>query len=273
MGLALGAAVMIAFVTDVGRMLVRAASQDASARMFAWSTKRLLLIVVGTVLLCCLVLLGKADAAIPGGAMSWLLIGAGMAFLGDRAALAVGDRVAGVLGIPSQRRAGEVDLLRVDGITEEEATRLVEEGISTMHTLAFASTLTLFLSTPYTLQQICDWQDQCLLAVRLGPAKAALCREQLLWRGATDAQRSARDLLTNPLFQGKQEEIARILGLASGAQASVVLLQLAEDPIARRLDIYRRTSPYLYFAPLPRKERREEGREDRKDPPEQKRRV
>jgi hypothetical protein len=170
-----------------------------------------------------------------------------MAFLGDRAAMSVGERVASVLGIGAAPRPDNRSLLQIDGITEDEAARLAEEGLATPHALAFASTLTLFLSTPFTLQQICDWQDQCLLLVRFTPVKVTLCREQLLWRGLTDAQRAAREFIAGRMSASEAEDITRILGLSGEAKQSAMLRSLAQDPIAERLDLYRRMSPYVGF--------------------------
>jgi len=257
-GVAVGAAASTGFLIDVGRILVRAANRDASPRMFAWATRRFLLVIVGTSLLSCLILLGKQGAELPGVETSWLLIGAGMAFLGDRAAMAVGDRVASVLGVPPRRRTDDSDLSQLDGIADDEIARLAEEGIASLHALAFASTPTLFLSTHYPLQQICDWQDQCLLLLRLGPAKAALCREQLLLRGATDAQRLARDFLSGKLSPNDKEDVLRMFGLSSELQANIALQKLADDPLPMRINIYRQAAPES--TPVDEQEKKRRGR-------------
>ncbi|MCC6553046.1 MAG: hypothetical protein IT372_08495, partial [Polyangiaceae bacterium] len=113
--LALLAASVGAFVSEVSRMIVRAANRDASARMFAWASKRFLLILLTTAVLCGLVVIGKPSAALPGGTASWLLLGAGVAFLGDRASQAVGERVAGVLGVGQIKHPEPSDLAGLDG--------------------------------------------------------------------------------------------------------------------------------------------------------------
>ena len=246
---AAAAAAVVAFVADVSRMIVRAANRDASARMFAWASKRFLLIVLSAVLLGTLVLLGKAEVPLSGGNASWLLLGAGLAFLGDRASQLVGERVAGALGAPPARRGEPGDLARIDGLSEEDVARLAEEGIASVHALALHATPKLFLATPFTLQQLCDWQDQALLIVRLGASRAALCRDQLALRGATDAQRLARDYLADRLTAEEKGDLAKVLGLSSTVQASALMRRLAEDPVAARLEIFRRAVPELDPAP------------------------
>ena len=246
---AAAAAAVVAFVTDVSRMVVRAANRDASARMFAWASKRFLLIVLSAVLLGTLVLLGKAEVPLPGGNASWLLLGAGLAFLGDRASQLVGECVAGALGAPPARRGEAGDLARIDGLSEEDVARLAEEGIASVHALAFHATPKLFLATPFTLQQLCDWQDQALLIVRLGIGRAALCRDHLALRGATDAQRLARDYLADRLTPEEKSDLGKVLGLSSTVQASALMRRLAEDPVTARLEIFRRAVPELDPAP------------------------
>lgn len=241
---ATAAAAVVAFVIDVSRMIVRAAHRDASARMFAWASRRFLLILLSTIILCSLVLVGKADS-LPGGNIGWLLLGAGMAFLGDRATQTVSERLVGVLGAAPARRGAGNDLERLDGVTEEDLLRLAEEGVSSVHTLAFHATPMLFLSTPFTLAQLCDWQDQALLLVRLGKDRAALCREQLMVRGATEAQRLARDFLSNRLTPDERGDLLKVLGLSSTVQANALMVRLAQDPVAARLEIFRRALPEL----------------------------
>lgn len=241
--LSTGAAALVTFVLDTGRMVVRAARRDASVRMFASATQRFLLIVTATVLFSFLALLGDIEWTRGDRTMTWLFLGAAMAFLGDRAALAVGDKVADFLKLPGVAAGRDGSLGRIEGVTAEDAARLSEEGISDVHALAFSSTPKLFLSTPYTLTALCDWQDQALLHVRLGPARAAICREQLLVRGATELMQLARDFVGGKLSKEKRDDLVKLLGLPSEVQLHTVMHQAAADPVAARLAALRTAVP------------------------------
>jgi hypothetical protein len=244
--LAVTSAAVFSFLGEAGRMIVRVARRDASERMLAWATRRLLVVVTGAALVCTLVITGNFGNMARGqgaaGVFFWVLLGAGTAVLGDRATMAVNDRVARIFSVTAPARRDEGFKL-VEGLCDDDLDRLAEEGIDTVHALAFYSTPKLFLSTPYTLPQICDWQDQCLLVVRLGRTKAAFCREHLLVRGATDMQRVAQDFVADRLLPDEKDDLVKLLGLASKAPAKEMLLALSQDPIAARLEIFRHAMP------------------------------
>lgn len=252
--LAAGSAAMVAFLLDIGRIAVRSARRDASVRMFASATQRFLLIVTAAALLTIVALLGNFAELGKARPMTWIFLGAGMAFLGDRAAIAVGDRVASALKLPRSTVGEDSDLQRVEGITEENAARLGEEGILNLHALAFCSTPRLFLSTPYTLMELCDWQDQALLNVRLGPTKAAICRTQLLIRGATELMRLANEHARKELSDDAKKDLATLLGMPSLAQLDTLMHQAAGDPVAARLISFREAFPETYQEPDPPRE-------------------
>lgn len=236
--MAVSSAVAVTFTREVGRMLVREAGRDSSTSMMAWATRRLVLVVTGTILLVCLVLAAGDLKGVVRGGPGWILLGALMAVVGDRAVAAVDERAARLLGVQQPKRKELDDLRQIEGLSDEDARRLAEEGIDSVHALALFSTPRLFFNTPYTLNRICDWQDQALLLVRLGD-KARLFREQLLVRGAIDAQRVAEEVLV--LADGDEQlgQLARTLGLGSEQQARIVLRRIAEDEVITLLLVYR----------------------------------
>lgn len=183
--------------------------------------------------------------------MRWLLLGAGMAFLGDQAAAAVSNKVADFFKLPRPTAHPDDGLARIEGMTMLNAQRLSEEGITNAHGLAFCSTPKLFLSTPYTLLELCDWQDQALLQVRLGPVRAAVCREQLMVRGATELMALGRDFMSGKLSKEKKDDLVKLLGLASEVQLHTLMHQAAADVVATRLVIFREAVPAVAGADKP----------------------
>jgi hypothetical protein len=241
--LAVATAILINFARDLGRMAVRVANRDASSRMLAWNIKRLMMTAVGTLLLSGFAFAGSLPEALQGPA-GWLLIGGAMALFADQVMESVSDRFAALFGVKRPPPVDGESLRRLDGMGEDDLERFGEEGIDSAHALAMCSTAKLFFNTPYALQRICDWQDQALLVVRLGEAKARLFREQLQLRGAIDAQHLALDFLHPDRLDDKQrEDLVKVLGFASEAQARRVLERLAADELIRQLACYRRALP------------------------------
>lgn len=242
--IAVSAAILVSFVRDYARLLVRAANRDSSTQMFAWCTKRLFVVVGTTILLACLQGIDGLKAELFKRALGYVLMGAGAAFIGDRATLAVTDRVAKLLGASVVRREGAVDVAAaIDGIGEDDAMRLAEEGIDSVHALAFFSTPKLFFGTPFSLARLCDWQDQALLMARIGDANARLFRDQLYVRGAIDARALAVDFVSGKLDATRREDLCKVLGLTY-FQAESAMKRLANDELARRLRIYRELVPF-----------------------------
>jgi hypothetical protein len=249
--IAVGTATSVAFARDIGRLLVRAAHRDSSTQMLAWASKRLLVIVTGTVMAVGLALSGEFGADFVKSGLGYFVVGAGMAVLGDRAANVVGDRVARFFGAPTVTRNLGVDMQQIEGLTEDDMSRLAEENVDSAHALAFCSTPKLFLNTPYTLQRLCDWQDQALLIATLGETRARLFRDQLGVRGAIDAQQVALRYMRRPPAANdgqkasedhRASDLRKSLGLSED-QMDVVMTRLANEDVARRLRIYRSASP------------------------------
>nr|QDA77041.1 hypothetical protein [Jahnella sp. MSr9139] len=236
--LAVGSAVAVTFTREIGRILVREAGRDSSTPMMAWATRRLVLVVTGTILLVCLVLATGYLKGAVSGSPGWILLGALMAVVGERAVAAVDERAARLLGVQQLKRKELDDVRQIEGLSEEDARRLAEEGIDSVHALALFSTPRLFFNTPYTLNRICDWQDQALLVVRLGE-KARLFREQLLVRGAIDAQRVAEELLALPPGDEQLEQMMRALDLGPEPQGRMTLRRIVDDQVITELLVYR----------------------------------
>jgi hypothetical protein len=227
-------------------MLTRVSMRDSSVQMLAWSSRRLLLVIVATVVFVMIGFGGQLDqVALVKEGFAGILLGASVAVLGDRLTDIVSERAAKVLGVTIEKKTGD-SLRDLVGVEEEDVLRLAEAGIDCVHALALASTPKLFFGTPYPLLRICDWQDQALLAVCAGSSRAQLFRDQLMVRGAIDAQLLAERVLT----QGKvsdedRKQINTVLGFGSAAQADVAFRRLAADESVARLRVYRAAAPTL----------------------------
>ena len=273
MAVAAGSAAFTSFSLSFGRLTVRASIRDTSARMFAYALRALILSVLAAVLLVALLwhhsLTGSAGASaadaaqlVKDGAVlaqqpfkgptSYMMLGMVVALIGEGVLGQITARAASAvsLQLPTRASAGTSQLASIDGLSELDILRLGEEGIDSIHALAMASTAALYFSTPYTLQRLCDWQDQALLITYVGLAKAETCREKLMVRGAIDLQRKA-DFLMAEAAANTEEQEARLktfeiirssLGFISIEQARESLFPLAHDEVIRRLRIYHRGS-------------------------------
>jgi len=275
MAIAAGSAAFTSFSLSFGRLTVRASIRDTSARMFAYALRALILSVLAAVLLVALlwhhsVSGGAADAAQVAkdgvvlaqqpfkGPTSYMMLGMVVALIGEGVLSQITARAASAVSLqmPTRSSAGTSQLAMIDGLSDLDVMRLGEEGIDSIHALAMASTAALYFSTPYTLQRLCDWQDQALLITYVGLAKAQTCREKLMVRGAIDLQRKADYLMAESKSSGDGKEpdaksearqsafeiIRSSLGFISIDQARESLFPLAHDEVIRRLRIFHRGS-------------------------------
>jgi hypothetical protein len=217
--LAVGTAATISFTLHLGQIFFRSASNDATARMMAGASRTLLIVSICALFFGALFLevdLPKdaAHASATGtpatepvpadnpplshgesnplrGKTGALLIGVAVALMGERMLRVVTNRAASMLGLEGSAAAKAADLRVIDGLSEEDAARLAEERIDSIHALAFTPTARIFFNTAYGLPRICDWQDQALLIERVGRTNALLLREQFFIRGAISARRLA----------------------------------------------------------------------------------
>lgn len=240
---ALAAACAVGFAFDLGRMLDRASRRDNSAQMFAWSTRRMLLIAIGTVALAAITSLDPTGDAPALTVRAALALGTAVALLGERVVGFVVERIATLFGMTALMPKPKDDLAELEGLTANESARLAEEGIDSLHALAFFSTAKLFFNTPFSLKRICAWQDRALFIVRLRPEVATLLRDQFGVCGAIGAQRFALRLLNGELSETQRNDVIKILGFASAEQAIATLEEVAFDQSATLVSIYQTASP------------------------------
>lgn len=251
---AVGTATAFAFANDLGRIIFRVALRDAGAEIFSFATKNSIMVVASALLFSTLLSSGLAQLAssnnpTPLGIPGFIVIGATIAISGGRAVRFVSDRAASVLGMTALRAAETSDLTQIEGLAEEDINRLAEEGVDSLHALAFIPLPRLLLNTKYGMERLCDWQDQALLLIHVGQAKARLLREHLLVRGAIAAQDAAPRFFPETgrrvppgARTGESEEqdnkLANLLGFASYADAKFALNEIARDEDVNRLRVY-----------------------------------
>jgi hypothetical protein len=249
--IAVGVAVMVYFAICLGSFLQRLANADAGAQLFAHASRNLLLIVPSAFLIAGL--LSNNDTIkklVTSSELGSALLGVAIGILGERIFGEVNERAANLLGIKNLTPSYVSDLRRIDGLNDEDVARLSEEGIDSVHSLAFAPTPRLFFSTIYSLQCLCDWQDQALLIEYAGQSRAQTFREKFMVRGAVDARMIANQLLLPrektiagaiALQDQDVDDFSKILGFNTVNQLRLALLTLANDEIITRLEIYYRS--------------------------------
>jgi hypothetical protein len=262
--IAVGVAVMVYFAISLGAFLQRLANADAGARLFAHASRNLLLIVPSAFLIAGLLSKNETmKSLVTSSELGSALLGVAIGILGERIFGEVNERAANLLGIKNLTPAYVSDLRRIDGLNEEDVARLSEEGIDSVHSLAFAPTPRLFFSTIYSLQCLCDWQDQALLIEYAGQSRAQTFREKLMVRGAVDARMIANQLLlprektiagTIALQDSDVDDFSKILGFNTVNQLRLALLTLANDEIITRLEIYYRSVAKAPEAEPPKEE-------------------
>lgn len=215
------------FLLSIGRILVRIAGNDATTRTFADAARSYGLCVVSAGLLACL----TVSSTDPKTAQASIAMGIAVGLLGDRAFLAVSNRAAALLGAEVEAVDPGLGLRIIEGIGTEDAQRLKEENITSVHALAFAPAPRLFFNTSQHLQRICDWQDQALLLVALGETRAKALREHFQIRGAIDAQRLAQNLET--LEPDVLQQLVISLNMPSATHLRQLFARLPHD---RRID-------------------------------------
>jgi len=185
-------AVTITFARDFGRSVLRSAQRDISIRTLAAANQRLLVTLVFAAIGACLSFVATTPVDHPkqGWYAMMAAIGIAVALGGETIADALTTRAMGTLGVAPPRRAPSM-LDELSGLLPEDIERLVEEGISSVHTLAFYPTPRLFMLTRFSLGELCEWQDQALLIVVAGLARTKILRDQLGVCGATAARELA----------------------------------------------------------------------------------
>lgn len=286
--LAVGTSATISFTLHLGQIFFRSASNDATARMMARASRTLLIVSICALFFGALFLkvdgrdgvsrapeVGTPTAeALPAvnpppannggnplsGQTGALLIGVAVALVGERMLRVVTHRAASLLGLEGYATAQADDLNVIDGLSEEDAARLAEERIDSVHALAFTPTARIFFNTVYGLPRICDWQDQALLIERVGRTNALLLREQFFIRGAIAARRLALQKFgpveqkpseqgpsseTKPETSTAQDTSTEWLDLDKESHLDRALRSVLDDENIEMLEVFWRSVPVL----------------------------
>jgi hypothetical protein len=225
-----------AFLVKFASVLVRISSRDISSRMFAWAARSLALVVIADVGL--FILFGNEVTTNDRAIVLGLFVGA----TGDHAIQLLLEKAAALFKTTSSPPAGPSPLLSIEGMTTEHVNRLEEEGILSIHDLAFVPTARLFFMTAYSLQQICNWQDRALLSVYVGAPGARALDQHMKILGAIDLRACARRILYQA---GGHEDAKKILSsalsLAEGGLPEL-LHSMAYDEVTMRVWLYWRSA-------------------------------
>ncbi len=245
----IGIAALVSFLRSATVFVKRTALNDMSARAVASSTVELLDAMVAAAALWTFVRFQSIQPLAQDNPGSLIVVGLAAALFGDRVMDFIGDKLRQLLGLAKRIVDGSsADLNGIDGVSESDSHRLAEEGIYTVHHLAFFPTARLFHCTQYSLAAICDWQDQALLIAYVGKARAEVFRQALLVRGATDAQ----GLLVKRLREhgnasptagaasqpSASQKLASLLGFPDEQQARLALEDLATSTVVWRVAFY-----------------------------------
>ncbi|MEP7120227.1 MAG: hypothetical protein ABJE95_04915 [Byssovorax sp.] len=238
-------AVCASYAVSIARIVVRAAQRDGSGKMFAWATRSLLLSILGSMLFV-LALAQSKESAFVSSTGGFIGVGIAVALVGEHFLQTLMERAGKLLGVAAAvKSTSEADIGELNGLSEEDIVRLAEEGIDNIHALAFIPTPRLYFSTTYSLQRICNWQDQAMLIVATD-AKAATFRDQMMVFGAMDAQVLAERFLKPTVEKSEPtcftadelKDLSTRLCFGTPALARVALHALAEDEVTRRLRVY-----------------------------------
>jgi hypothetical protein len=233
-----GVASIVAFGLELGRIVTRLSIGDASPRMFATATKGFCGTVLSGLFLS-LLFTFTGETKLSSTLLGCALLGAAIAIVGDRALDYVSGRAATLLTVKTPTPGQIADLQSINDLTNTDVARLAEEGIESIHGLAYCPTPRLFFNTVYGLQRICDLQDQALLIELVGRDRAQNFRQHLLARGATDAQRIADLLLDRSLEPEKGVPIHSLLGFATADLCSLALSELRDDKLIAQMRVYK----------------------------------
>jgi hypothetical protein len=210
---AAAAAAAISTLLSFAQVLVRSAAHDASAQMFSCASRDLLTSVVVGVIATFLL---NGTSSVPG-----LIVGLTAGVFGPRALDPLKQRAAGILGVKvGTDGRQQLTLAMIDGLTDEVVARFGEDGVDSVHALAFTSTPRLYFSTPYAWERIADWQAQAVLLEELGLARFAKFKEQFPIRSVHEALDMLED---EALVHSMEPEIPHFVSVARALKSSQVL--------------------------------------------------
>ena len=243
------AATAVSFTVSMTSLLARASSLDAGPRLVA-EAARTLTSVIGVAGVASVLLTNGNHPALDGVNYP-LIFGAALGVVGDQLLQTLLVGVAIVFG-NHDGTGSNLRFKRVEGLSVEDQTRLTELGIDTLQALATESPATLFFGTQFGFDRICDWQDQALLILYVGKARARRWRRVFGVHGASVARGMATNLGAND-WSALSLEVAKQLGFCTVQQAKVALLGLCESENIARLEAWRDCVPLAPPEPAPTK--------------------
>jgi hypothetical protein len=262
-------------------MFVRIANNDATARMFAIAFKSLVSTIIAAFAIASLLFVTGQSEVIKQ-SLGFVVVGALVGIWGESALDYFTRSAAALVKAPVITPQKRADLQLIDGLTEEDIQRLAEESVDSLHALAFIPTPRLFFNTKYSLQRICDLQDQAIMVKYVGPDKARSFRATLLIRGAMDLRQLAHSILCSApsddaktrtivlratcaafrdiqpeqglqpsnsykeviVDEGEWQKMFNILGFNSMDQGKIALSNIVDDEVIKRLAVFYESAPH-----------------------------
>jgi hypothetical protein len=229
------------FLLSFARILIRLANQDFNARMYSWASRAAFLVLVATVISTTL-LAREGQSGTVHMPYHAVLLGLTIAVFGSSVLELIANKAAGIFGISTENVRKASDLTHIDGLSPDDIERLAEEGVDSLHALAFVPTARLFFSTNHSLQRLVDWQDQALLHVYVGQTRAQALKDKLLIRGAIDLRGAVLELAkTTEASATRREALRQALGMDDG-QLTTFIDTIQEDQVTRRLSVHWRAT-------------------------------
>jgi hypothetical protein len=230
--IAAASALGTAFVVAFARIVLRLSSGDVSSRMFAWATRSVALAGLAAVGLF-IVLVDLMTTT-----QRTLLLGIFVGAAGEHAILPLLEKTGSLFKLQAVPASKDSPLLAIEGMTAEHVERLEEEDIRSVHDLAFVPTARLFFPTPYSLQQICNWQDRALLIVYVGVEGAKALERQMKLLGALDLRACCHALHHGASQDAAQKAaLLKALSLDEGGLDSLID-SMAHDEVTMRVRLY-----------------------------------
>jgi hypothetical protein len=226
------AAAATGFFINLGRLLLRISGGDITTRTLSWAIRSQILVIIADAGLC--MLLGDEAQSVERALVIGVFVGA----TGSSAIQFMLEKASKLLNTGTVAAQRASPLLDIEGVTEEHVERLAEEGILSMHDLAYVPTARLFFATTYSLPQICNWQDRALLRIGFGKAAADALRQKMCIRGAVDLMTLAHQLsFGEPADASVRTDLATALQI-EGSALAMMLPTMAHDENAMRIRSY-----------------------------------
>lgn len=172
-------AVATTFGLSSGSIGLRIARRDLTPRFVALQTRSLFYVVISALVWGALLIHTQTID-------NWskaLLAGACTGLLGEQIMVTAFESIALIFGVSlGGDQLDEFDVIQ--GLDDDERLRVKELGVQSMQGLAYCSTSALYMSSRYPYQCICDWQDQALLVLHMGPRDARVLQERGLRRAS-----------------------------------------------------------------------------------------